>query len=99
MLEEVKQKEKLCDEVKTEMDFTYLGDSRVSAGGECEAAVVTAIARCYDSHDSILESCPLQLSPEKNIFLISLMYFPSDQNYLRSTSELAPKAPVSFIQS
>ena len=35
---------KLCDEVKTVREFTYLGD-RVSAGGGCEAAV-TARTRC-----------------------------------------------------
>ena len=32
------QEEKLCDEVETVTEFTYLGD-RVSAGGGCEAAV------------------------------------------------------------
>ena len=35
---------KLCDEVKTVREFTYLGDM-VSAGGGCEAAV-TAKTRC-----------------------------------------------------
>ena len=40
MLQEVK----LCDEVETVRDFTYLGD-RVSAGGGCEAAV-TSRTRC-----------------------------------------------------
>ena len=35
--------EKLCDEVETVGEFTYLGDW-VSAGGECEA-VVTARTR------------------------------------------------------
>ena len=34
----MKQEVKLCDEVETVSDFTYLGD-RVSAGGGCEAAV------------------------------------------------------------
>ena len=34
----MEQEEKLCDEVETVRDFTYLGD-RVSAGGGCEAAV------------------------------------------------------------
>ena len=38
--ENVEQEEKLCDEVETVREFTYLGD-RVSAGGGCEA-VVTA---------------------------------------------------------
>ena len=38
----VEQEEKLCDEVETVREFTYLGD-RVRAG--CEAAV-TAITRC-----------------------------------------------------
>ena len=42
--EVVEQEEKLCDEVKTVMKFTYLGE-RVSIGGGCEAAV-TAITRC-----------------------------------------------------
>ena len=42
--EAVKQEERLCDEVETEREFTYLGD-RVSAGGGCEAAV-TARTRC-----------------------------------------------------
>ena len=37
-------KERLSDEVETEREFTYLGD-RVSAGGEC-AAAVTARTRC-----------------------------------------------------
>ena len=40
----MEQEEKLCDEVETVREFTYLGDS-VSAGGGCEA-VVTSIARC-----------------------------------------------------
>ena len=35
---------KLCGEVETVGEFTYLGD-RVSAGGGCEAAV-TARTRC-----------------------------------------------------
>ena len=34
----VKQEERLCDEVETVRESTYLGD-RVSAGGGCEAAV------------------------------------------------------------
>ena len=42
--EGVEQEEKLCDEVETVMEFTYLGD-RISAGGGCEAAV-TARTRC-----------------------------------------------------
>ena len=42
--EAVEQEEKLCDEVETVREFTYLGD-RVSAGGGCEAAV-TARTRC-----------------------------------------------------
>ena len=36
--------EKLCDEVETVREFTYLGD-RMSAGGGCEA-VVTVRTRC-----------------------------------------------------
>ena len=40
----MEQEEKLCDEVETVSEFTYLGD-RVSAGGGCEAAV-TARTRC-----------------------------------------------------
>ena len=39
----MEQEETLCDDVEAVMAFTYLGD-RVSAGGECEAAV-TARAR------------------------------------------------------
>ena len=31
---------KLCDEVETVSEFTYLGD-RMSVGGGCEAAVTT----------------------------------------------------------
>ena len=31
----MEQEEKLCDEVETVREFTYLGD-RVSAGGACE---------------------------------------------------------------
>ena len=42
--EAVEQEVKLCDEVETVSEFTYLGD-RVSAGGGCEAAV-TARTRC-----------------------------------------------------
>ena len=34
----VEQEEKLCDEVETVREFTYLCD-RVSAGGGCEVAV------------------------------------------------------------
>ena len=41
----MKQEEKLCDEVETVKEFTYLGD-RVSAGGGCEADV-TARTRCW----------------------------------------------------
>ena len=40
----MQQEGKLCDEVETVMEFTYLGD-RVSAGGGCEA-VVTERTRC-----------------------------------------------------
>ena len=40
----VEQEEKLCDEVETVSEFTYLCD-RVSAIGECEAAV-NARTRC-----------------------------------------------------
>ena len=42
--EAVDQEEKLCDEVETVREFTYLGD-KVSAGGGCEAAV-TARSKC-----------------------------------------------------
>ena len=42
--EAVDQAGKLCGEVETVKEFTYLGD-RVSAGGGCEA-VVTARTRC-----------------------------------------------------
>ena len=42
--EAVELEEKLCDEVETGREFTYLGD-RASAGGGCEAAV-TARTRC-----------------------------------------------------
>ena len=34
----MEQEEKICNEVETVREFTYLGD-RVSAGGRCEAAV------------------------------------------------------------
>ena len=40
----MEQELKLCDEVETVSEFTYLGD-RVSAGGGCEAAA-TARIRC-----------------------------------------------------
>ena len=40
----MEQEEKLCDEVETVREFTYLGD-RVSAGGGCEVAV-TDRTRC-----------------------------------------------------
>ena len=40
----MKREERLCDEVETVREFTYLGD-RVSAGGGCEAAVTVRI-RC-----------------------------------------------------
>ena len=42
--EAVEQEERLCEEVETVGEFTYLGD-RVSAGGGCEAAV-TVRTRC-----------------------------------------------------
>ena len=42
--EAVVQVEKLCDEVETVREFTYLGDS-VSVGGGCEADV-TVRTRC-----------------------------------------------------
>ena len=42
--EAVEQEEKLCDEVESVIECTYLGD-RMSAGGGCEA-VVTARTRC-----------------------------------------------------
>ena len=34
----LEQEEKLCNEVETERELTYIGD-KVSAGGGCEAAV------------------------------------------------------------
>ena len=37
----MEQEIKLCDEVETVSEFTYLGD-RVSAGGGCEAAVTAS---------------------------------------------------------
>ena len=40
----MEQEEKLCNEVQTVSEFTYL-DDRVSAGGGCED-VVTARTRC-----------------------------------------------------
>ena len=40
----MEQEEKLCDEVETVGEFTYIGD-RLNACGGCEAAV-TAITRC-----------------------------------------------------
>ena len=40
----MEQEVNLCDEVGTVSEFTYHGD-RVSAGGDCEAAV-TARIRC-----------------------------------------------------
>ena len=40
----MKQEEKVCDEVETVREFTYLGD-RVSAGGGCEAAVTAKTKR------------------------------------------------------
>ena len=43
--ETVKQEETLCDEIETVKIFTYFG-GRVSADGECEAAV-TALTRCW----------------------------------------------------
>ena len=43
--EAVEQEEKLCDEVETLREFTYLGD-RVNAGGGCESAV-TSRTRCW----------------------------------------------------
>ena len=42
--EAVKQEEKLCDEVETVRELTYIGD-RVSAGGGCEVAVIVR-TRC-----------------------------------------------------
>ena len=41
----MEQEEKLCDEVETVREFTYLCD-RVSAGGNYEAAV-TVRTRCW----------------------------------------------------
>ena len=40
----MQQNDKLCDEVETVREFTYLGD-RVSSGGGCVVAV-TARTRC-----------------------------------------------------
>ena len=40
----MEQEEKLCDDVETVHEFTYL-DDRVSAGGRCEAAM-TARTSC-----------------------------------------------------
>ena len=40
----MEHEEKLCDEVETVWELTYLGD-RVSAGGGCEAAVIAG-TRC-----------------------------------------------------
>ena len=40
----MKQEDKLCDDVETYLDITYL-DDRVSVDGGCEAAV-TARTRC-----------------------------------------------------
>ena len=37
--EAVEQEERLCDDVETVREFTYLGE-RVSTGGGCEAAVI-----------------------------------------------------------
>ena len=42
--EAVEQEERLCNEVETEREFTYV-DDRVCAGGGCEATV-TARTRC-----------------------------------------------------
>ena len=44
ILEALEQEKRLCDEVETVREFTYLG-GRVSAGGGCEA-VVTGRTRC-----------------------------------------------------
>ena len=41
----MEQEERLCDEVETVREFTYLGD-RVSAGGGFEASL-TARTRCH----------------------------------------------------
>ena len=40
----MEQEEKLCDEVETVREFTYLGD-RVSASRRCEAAVTARTRR------------------------------------------------------
>ena len=53
--EAVEQEEKLCDEVETVREFTYLGD-RVSASRGCEAAV-TVRTRCGGLSFGILVSC------------------------------------------
>ena len=41
----MEQDDRLCDQVETVKGFTYLCD-RVSVGGRCEAAAVTARTRC-----------------------------------------------------
>ena len=51
----MEQKEKLCDEVETVREFTYLGDM-MSASGGCEAAV-TARTRC--GWGELMECCEL----------------------------------------
>ena len=58
IVEAMEQEEKLCDEVKTVREFTYLGD-RVSTGGECVAAV-HARTRCgCVSLGSVVSCCML----------------------------------------
>ena len=47
--EAVEQEEKLCDEVETVREFTYLGD-RVSAVGGCEAAVAATTRSRWAMH-------------------------------------------------
>ena len=44
----MEQEEKLCDEVETVREFTYLGD-RVGAGGGCEAAVTENVMGILES--------------------------------------------------
>ena len=51
----MEQEVKLCDEMETVSEFTYLGD-RVSAGGGCEAAV-TARTRWGGEGLGIVVSC------------------------------------------
>ena len=57
--EATKQQEKLCDEVDTVKELTYLGD-RVRAGEGCEAAVTVRI-RCAWVN---LRECGMRFPPQ-----------------------------------